>query len=136
MATTLDDIKSASMWSYNNKFQSFETVSESDPFGYVGQLAGYAVASDKKIGGWWVVNKTNGRFKYVPASDTNIEKEISKIKKTIKEVDRKELVRCFEPEPEYFRGKPTGNMVLNKNCTFCDFRQACWETLETLPAKM
>ena len=131
----VDDVKSASDWSYKYKFESFDSLSKGDSFGYVGQLAGYAVASDKKIGGWWVVNKTNGRFKYVPASDTNIEKEISKIKKTIKEVDRKELVRCFEPEPEYFRGKPTGNMVLNKSCTFCDFRQACWETLEVLPAQ-
>ena len=35
-----------------------------------------------------------------------------------------------------FRGKPTGNMVLNKNCTFCSYRQDCWETLEELPAQM
>ncbi len=132
----VDDIKSASDWSYKYKFESFDSLAEGDSFGYIGQLTGYALASDSKIGGWWVVNKTNGNFKYVPATNVNVEKELSKIKDNIKRVDNKELVRCFSPEPEYFRGKPTGNNILSKNCTFCDFRQACWETLETLPAKM
>ena len=132
----VDDIKSASDWSYKYKFESFDSLAEGDSFGYIGQLTGYALASDSKIGGWWVVNKTNGNFKYVPATNVNVEKELSKIKDNIKRVDNKELVRCFSPEPEYFRGKPTGNTILSKNCTFCDFRQACWETLETLPAKM
>ncbi len=33
----VDDIKSASNWSYTNKFDSFETLKESDGFGYVAQ---------------------------------------------------------------------------------------------------
>jgi hypothetical protein len=131
----VDDIKSASDWSYRNKFDSFDSLSSGDSFGYVGQLAGYAVASDKKAGGWWVVNKTSGRFKYIPADTIDVEKEIRKIERTIKAVNNKELVRCFEPENEFFRGKETGNKVLNKNCTFCDFRTACWEGLETHPAQ-
>ena len=63
----VDDVKSASDWSYKNKFESYDTLSSGDGFGYVGQLAGYAKASGKKVGGWWVVNKANGHFKYVPA---------------------------------------------------------------------
>lgn len=131
----VDDIKSASDWSYKYKFDSYETLHSGDSFGYVGQLAGYAQASNKKAGGWWVVNKANGQFKYVPAH-IDMEKELDKVKKNIKAVDSDELVRCFEPEPETFRGKPTGNMVLNKNCTFCSYRQSCWETLRELPAQM
>ena len=120
---------------YRYKFESFDTLKEGDGFGYIGQLAGYAKATNTKAGGWWVVNKANGDFKYVPATGIEVDKEVSKMEETIKAVESKELVRCFEPEPEYFRSKPTGNMVLNKNCTFCDFRQACWETLEVLPAQ-
>ena len=131
----VDDIKSASDWSYKYKFDSYESLASGDSFGYVGQLAGYAKASGYKAGGWWVVNKANGQFKYVPAN-IDMDKELDKIKKNIKAIESKELVRCFEPEPETFRGKPTGNMVLNKNCTFCSYRQSCWEDLKELPAQM
>ena len=35
----LDDVKSASHWSYTNKFESYDTLANGDSFGYVGQLA-------------------------------------------------------------------------------------------------
>jgi hypothetical protein len=131
----VDDIKSASDWSYKYKFDSFESIASGDSFGYVGQLAGYAKASNKKAGGWWVLNKANGHFKYVRANiDMNY--ELDKIKDNIKKAEAEELVRCFEPEPETFRGKETGNIVLNKNCTFCSYRTTCWENLIELPAQM
>ena len=135
MNDSVDDIKSASDWSYKYKFDSYESLHSGDSFGYVGQLAGYAKALGKKAGGWWVLNKANGLFKYVRAH-IDMDKELDKIKKNIKATESKELVRCFEPEPETFRGKETGNMVLNKNCTFCSYRQSCWETLKELPAQM
>jgi hypothetical protein len=131
----VDDIKSASDWSYKYKFDSFESLASGDSFGYVGQLAGYAKASNKKAGGWWVLNKANGHFKYVRANiDMNY--ELDKIKDNIKKAEAEELIRCFEPEPETFRGKETGNIVLNKNCTFCSYRTTCWENLTELPAQM
>jgi len=135
MNDEVDDIKSASDWSYKYKFDSYESLHSGDSFGYVGQLAGYAKALGKKAGGWWVLNKANGLFKYVRAH-IDMDKELDKIKKNIKATESKELVRCFEPEPETFRGKETGNMVLNKNCNFCSYRQSCWETLKELPAQM
>ena len=135
MNDAVDDIKSASDWSYKYKFDSYESLHSGDSFGYVGQLAGYAKALGKKAGGWWVLNKANGLFKYVRAH-IDMDKELDKIKKNIKATESKELVRCFEPEPETFRGKETGNMVLNKNCNFCSYRQSCWETLKELPAQM
>jgi hypothetical protein len=135
MNDSVDDIKSASDWSYKYKFDSYESLHSGDSFGYVGQLAGYAKALGKKAGGWWVLNKANGLFKYVRAH-IDMDKELDKIKKNIKATESKELVRCFEPEPETFRGKETGNIVLNKNCTFCSYRNACWENLIELPAQM
>jgi hypothetical protein len=131
----VDDIKSASDWSYKNKFDSFESLANGDSFGYVGQLVGYAKASGKNIGGWWVVNKSTGQFKYVSAGNADTTHVLGNIEKTVKQARAKDLVRCFEPEEETFRGKATGNLVLNKNCNFCDFRYTCWDTLKELPAQ-
>ena len=132
----VDDVKSASPWSYQNKFDSFGTLAKGDGFGYVGQLAGYAKASGKRVGGWWVVNKGNGDFKYVPADGLDLDKELDKIKSTVETVNNNEFKRCFSPVPELFRGKPTGNKVLNDNCRFCDFRYECWPTMVEEPSRM
>ena len=130
----VDDIKSASDWSYRNKFDSFDTVSADDAFGYVGQLAGYAKAVGKKAGGWWVVNKANGSFKYVPADNIDVEKEVAKLEENVKKVESNKFERCYDSEEETFRGKPTGNRVLSKTCSFCRYKHACWETLQELPS--
>jgi len=132
----VDDIKSASDWSYRNKFDSFDTLASGDGFGYVGQLAGYAKASGKRAGGWWVVNKANGHFKYVPATGLDMDAELSKIENTVKTVEENKFERCFEPVPETFRGKPTGNKVLNDGCKFCSYRFDCWTNLTERPAVM
>ena len=76
---SVDDIKSASDWSFKHKFESFDTLKDGDAFGYIGQLAGYAKASGLKAGGWWVINKANGDFKYVPANTIDVETEVNKI---------------------------------------------------------
>ena len=110
-----------------------DTIKDSDPFGYVGQLAGYAKAAKKKVGGWWVINKNNAEFKYIPATTLNLDEEIDKIKKTFKRLEENKFERCYEAEDETFRGKPTGNKVLSKNCTFCEFRFSCWTSLVEKP---
>lgn len=130
----VDDIKSASDWSYRNKFESYNTLAAGDGFGYVGQLAGYAKASGKRAGGWWVVNKANGHFKYVPATGLDMDAELAKIENTVKTVKENKFERCFEPVPETFRGKPTGNKVLNNGCKFCSYRFDCWDSLTERPA--
>jgi len=132
----VDDVKSASDWSYRNKFDSFESLAKGDSFGYVGQLAGYAKASGKKVGGWWVVNKANGNMKYVPASNLDMSEELDKIKETVTTVNTNEFKRCFEPVPETYRGKPSGNTVLNDGCRFCDYRYECWPEMQDLPSKV
>jgi len=131
----MDDVKSASDWSYRNKFESYDTLQKSDPFGYVGQLAGYAKASGKKVGGWWVVNKANGNIKYVPADGLDLDEQVAKLEKTVEIVNENRFERCFSPVPETFRGVPSGNTVLNENCKFCDFRFSCFD-IEELPSKV
>tara|TARA_B100001094_G_C18151921_1_gene784152 strand:+ start:991 stop:1851 length:861 start_codon:yes stop_codon:yes gene_type:complete len=130
----VDDIKSASDWSYRNKFESYDTLAEEDPFGYVGQLAGYAKASGKKAGGWWVVNKANGQFKYVPASNIDVDEEVKKLKTNVNVVKSNVFKRCFESVEETFRGKATGNRVLGITCSFCRYKNSCWENLQELPS--
>jgi len=132
----VDDVKSASNWSYTNKFESYETLADGDGFGYIGQLAGYAKASGKDVGGWWVVNKANGQFKYVPASGLDLDTEVAKIQKTVDTVKENKFERCYKPVPEKFRGKETGNTVLNVGCKFCAYRFDCWDNLKELPAVM
>ena len=130
----VDDIKSASNWSYTNKFESFDTLRQGDAFGYVAQLAGYSKASGKRAGGWWVVNKANGEFKYVPATGIDIDQEVVHIKQTADTLEENRFERCFDAVPEKFRGKETGNMVLTTECGFCRYRFACWPGLEERPA--
>jgi hypothetical protein len=132
----VDDVKSASGWSYDNKFVDYETLREGDAFGYVSQLVGYAKAAKKKIGGWWVVNKANGAFKYVSAQNADADYEMKKIRATVETVNENKFARCFEPIEETFRGKPTGNKILGVNCSFCSYKESCWDNLQQLPSVM
>ena len=132
----VDDIKSASNWSYQNKFESYDTLAAGDGFGYIAQLAGYAKAAGKKAGGWWVVNKANGEFKYVPATGLDVDTEVAKIQDTVTTVEENKFERCFAPVEEKFRGKETGNKILNDGCKFCSYRFDCWDTLTERPAVM
>jgi len=132
----VDDVKSASGWSYDNKFINFETLQKGDAFGYVAQLVGYAKAAKKKVGGWWVVNKANGKFKYVSAKESNVEDTMITIQKTINKVKTNKFERCYEDSAETWRGKPTGNRRLGITCGFCDYKHACWENLKELPSVM
>ena len=133
----VDDVKSASPWSYEHKFQDFHTLNKDDTFGYVSQLVGYAKAADKEVGGWWVVNKSNGDFKYVSASDVDQDKTMSAIESTYDYINNDEpFERCFEPVPETYRGKASGNMKLSRTCGWCDFKHKCWPNLQALPSKV
>ena len=132
----IDDVKSASPWSYQNKFASFDALASGDSFGYVAQLVGYATAAEKGVGGWWVVNKANGEFKYVDASEVDKEAVLEGIQGLVDYIDNDEpFERCFEPVPETFYRKPTGNIVLPSACKFCSFKHKCHPTLQTQPSR-
>ena len=132
----IDDVKSASPWSYKNKFEDFQKLSKSDGFGYVAQLVGYATAAGKDVGGWWVVNKGNGEFKYVDASEVDKDAVLQDIQNLVDYIDNDEpFERCFEPVPETYYRKPTGNIVLPSGCKFCSFKHKCHPTLQSLPSR-
>ena len=131
----VDDVKSASPWSYKNKFASFEALATGDSVGYIPQLVGYATAAGKGVGGWWVVNKANGEFKYVDAGGVDAAGVLEDIQDTVSYInDDKPFKKCFEAIPEAHYRKLTGNLKLGVECGFCGFKQKCWPTLQTLPA--
>jgi hypothetical protein len=131
----IDDVKSASPWSYKNKFASFDALAQGDSFGYIAQLVGYATAAGKDVGGWWVVNKGNGEFKYVDASEVDKESVLDDIQSLVDYIDSDApFERCFEPVPETYYRKPTGNIVLPSACKFCNFKHKCHPTLQTVPS--
>lgn len=133
----IDDVKSASWYSYNNKFDSIEEMQKSDGFGYVSQLVGYSEGAGKDVGGWWVINKNNGEFKYVDASGVDKEKVLKDIQDTVDYIDNDEpFERCFQPVPETYRKVPSGNIVLNDGCNFCQFKHKCFPNLKVLPSKV
>ena len=133
----VDDVKSASPWSYQHKFSDFETLSKGDTFGYVSQLVGYAVAAGKEVGGWWVINKANGEFKYVDANAVDVPAQIQKIEETVKYIhEDKPFERCFEAIPETYRKKASGNLKLDTTCGFCAYKHKCWPGLQTLPSRV
>jgi len=133
----VDDIKSASGWSYLNKFVDVFTLQKSDPFGYVAQLVGYAKAANKKVGGWWVINKNTGEFKYVDAEFIDADEEFDKIEETAAYIKNDEpFERCYTDQPEQYYGRASGNRKLGIECGFCSFKRKCWPNLQELPSKV
>lgn len=124
------DIKSSSNWAYNNKWaHGWHAVYDSDTFGYVEQLYGYATAQKKIMGGWIVANKETGEVLVVEAIPTK--EQLKEIKETM-EFNERALAtdlpfkRQFVDEAETFYKKVTGNRVLPLVCTFCDHIKTCW----------
>lgn len=132
------DTKSCSPWAYTNKWSlGMDGLRQSDDFGYVSQLVGYAEAENKPVGGWFVVNKSSGEVSAVPADMTpsQLAEERKKIEANVKAITSDApFRRCFEPETEFFRKKPTGSKRLPATCTFCPFMQSCWPHAEKRPS--
>ncbi len=134
------DIKSASPWSFTNKFGEnggFTTVATDDVFGYATQGYIYAEGANKPFGGWIVINKSTGEWTLTetPLADDKYKANALKVAKdnVVALQSNKEFERCYEDEEEYFNKKPTGNRILGKECTFCAYKKAFWENLEYLP---
>ena len=134
--TGVADIKSASPWSYQNKFKTYDTLAEKDSFGYVAQLAGYAKATNTKPNGWWVINKGTGEFKHVDSPQLDTDKVLAQTKQLHKELKANKFRRCFEDEPETYRKKPSGNRKLKQECSWCSYRHACWPGLKEMPSRV
>ena len=135
------DIKSASPWSFTNKFGDnggFDSVAKDDHFGYVSQGYMYGEADKSDFAGWIVVNKSTGEWcvTETPKQETHYKDDaIATAKHNIKALkENKPFKRCFEDEDEYFYKKPTGNKVLGFTCSFCPYKKSCWgDNLQYLP---
>jgi hypothetical protein len=130
----VDDVKSASPWSYENKFKDYATLAEKDSFGYVSQLAGYAQAAKVKPGGWWVVNKATGQFKYVAAEGIDVNEAAENTRAIAAKLAENKFERCYEAQEETYRKKPTGNTILGRECQWCSYRYKCWPGLKEIPS--
>lgn len=129
----VDDIKSTTNYGFTSKFTDASSLELKDDFGYVAQLVGYARAAGKAVGGWWVVSKESGEYKYIPASDLDADTVLESIKNTVKYINEdRPFERCFTDEPETYRKVETGNRKLCKTCSYCDFKQACWPNMKTM----
>jgi hypothetical protein len=130
----VDDVKSASPWSYENKFKDYATLADKDSFGYVAQLAGYAQAAKVEPGGWWVVNKATGQFKYVAAEGIDVNEAAENTKAIAAKLAENKFERCYEAQEETYRKKPTGNTILGRECQWCSYRYKCWPGLKEMPS--
>lgn len=134
----LYDIKTASPWSFSHKFQAgFGALAESDAFGYVGQLYGYATAAGVPVGGWIALDKVTGQIVVCEAPDDRdvANAALTKIVKNARELAQPSPCATRLPdEAEMFRKAPTGNRVLSPACGLCDFKWSCWPELRQIPS--
>ena len=114
------DVKSASKFAFT-KFKN-GTLSSDDPFGYLGQLAGYEKAEGTDNGGFLVISKENGELCMFCPDDLdkpNIDTTINSLKSNLELDTPPEL--CYTPLPD---GKK-GNMRLPKGCSYCKYKHEC-----------
>lgn len=132
------DIKSASAWSWVNKFdgKTIQDMWSNDPFGYTVQGIGYATSVGKPFGGWLAINKENGRWTVLEAKyDKAFEEEVLAHAKNTTEILNSDapFKKCFEDQPEIYYKTPTNNRVLCSTCGFCAYKSSCWPNVQLLP---
>jgi hypothetical protein len=117
------DIKTASGFAFY-KFKN-GTLREDDPFGYLGQLAGYEESEGTENGGFLVINKESGELcLYCPEDldKPNIISKIETIKKCLKKKSPPKEY-CYKPMSEVQKG----NEKLHKNCGWCPYKYKCFK---------
>jgi hypothetical protein len=131
------DVKSASPYSFK-KFKE-GNLREQDPFGYISQLSSYVysakddpLVTNKTHGAFLVINKVNGHicldmYDFTEELKTK-EEEITRIKEMVNQKVPPE--RSFEDEPQ---SKTSPNMKLKMECSYCEFKRACWPGLKLYP---
>ena len=133
------DIKSASSFSFRNKFgQGFQSIANDDVFGYLPQGYLYAQSLKKNFGGWIVINKETGEMLITepPQEDSTFKREALKRANTnIKALMKDEpFERQFELKNEKFGRNETGNKVLGTVCSYCQYKHKCWgDDIQYLP---
>ena len=133
------DTKSSSPWAFHQKWDSWETLKSDDSFGYIPQMIGYSYGQGKKPGGWIVVNKSTGEVRILEIDPSSVEVKavLEQMADTVRKINSDApFEKCFKPEPEKFRSKPTGNKLVPKTCTFCSYMSQCWPDAVYKPQAM
>jgi hypothetical protein len=132
------DVKTASDYSYHNKFVNYETLAKDDSFGYVDQLIGYSIGAKKEPGGWVVIHKSP-KYRYpfnrlydivkvvpYPYSLAEVESGFRmRIAKKIERLEKNDVPPCPGLEKEVRYNKATGNTIIGKQCIFCTNPKKC-----------
>lgn len=119
------DVKTASPFGMK-KFKE-GTLFEDDPFGYLGQLAGYEEALGLSGGGFLAIDKASGEIVlYRPdeLDKPNMTDRINTLREQLKK-DTPPTSYCYQPIPD---GK-SGNMRINKGCKWCSHKKKCFPDL-------
>ena len=128
------DVKSCSSYAFK-KFKEGR-LRDDDPFGYISQLSSYVYAGkDDPL----VTNKTHGAFLAVDKQNGHVcldvydfSKELKKKEKeiaaTIKMVGGKIPGKKLKAVPQ---SKTSANKKLGMVCSYCEYKQDCWENLRT-----
>jgi hypothetical protein len=138
------DIKTASPWSFENKFSGrggYDVIKEDDPFGYVMQGHLYGESEKKRFGGWIVINKSTGEWDFVEAPEEQSEDRkayLEDANKRVKAITEDAPFKVpFQSEPEYVtidkQKVETGNRLMPKTCSFCSFKEMCWKNAVYAP---
>jgi len=117
------DIKTASGFAFN-KFKN-GTLRDDDPFGYLGQLAGYEESEGTSNGGLLVINKENGELCFYQPEDLdkpNIKNKIKNLKIALSK-DAPPEDYCYDTVPDGVKG----NEKLHKNCAWCPHKFKCYK---------
>lgn len=121
----LVDVKSCSPYSYG-KFETGDLFTPgNDPFGYVGQLSGYAHALQRNEASFIAINKVLGSICTLPLRRVDLDGydvrgRIAEVRRVVDSDAPPE--RCYEDEPD---GK-SGNRKLAVGCSYCGHRFRCW----------
>lgn len=110
-------------------FKKFSTGSilrnkDEDVFGYVGQISAYSHAEKASKAGFLAINRNTCQTTYLPVTEfdfIDIPERIAHLK-VVTTAAEPPKEKCYEPVPEGL----SGNMTLNKNCTFCSHIKDCW----------
>ena len=127
------DVKSVSTYGFR-KFKD-GTLAYDDPFGYIGQIKGYAYAEGATKFGWLAMDKQNGHLTYLmydsedtqaPVHDLigyDIKERIDHVKKLVEQPTPPDV--CYEPIAD---GK-SGNQKLAVGCSYCAYKKECWPSV-------
>lgn len=122
---TLIDIKTASPYSYVEKFVKGGILEGKDDFGYALQADLYAQALGLEERGWLAMNKASGAMTLL-INDSFINNAKEQVKEKKELIAKKELPpRCYNDKED---GKG-GNKILEKGCQWCRHKFHCWENL-------